>query len=72
MMSTTLRLTIDQYEQMIARDAFANLHKRIEFIDGELLQMSPAGPVMTTTFATCLVGLNLRNFQFHTVKWEFG
>ena len=44
-MSTSLRLTIDQYERMIARGAFECLDKRIEFIDGELREMSPAGPV---------------------------
>lgn len=44
-MSTTLRLSVDQYERMIARGAFEGLDRRIELIHGELREMSPAGPL---------------------------
>ncbi|WP_182866020.1 Uma2 family endonuclease [Rhodopirellula sp. JC639] len=44
-MSTTLKLTVPEYEQMIARGAFTCLKRKIEFIGGELREMSPAGPV---------------------------
>lgn len=44
-MSTTLRLHIDEYETMIANGAFVGIQKRIEFIEGEIREMSPAGPV---------------------------
>lgn len=46
-MSTTTRLTIEQFDQMIADGAFDNplRRERIELVDGELRQMSPIGPV---------------------------
>lgn len=44
-MSTTLQLSVDQYERMIARGAFDGLGKRVELISGELREMNPAGPV---------------------------
>lgn len=44
-MSTTLRLSIDEYHAMIARGAFNDLRARhIELIHGELREMSPQGP----------------------------
>lgn len=43
-MSTALRLTIHDYERMIARGAFDQMAKRVELIYGELLEMNPAGP----------------------------
>lgn len=45
-MSTTVRLTIEQFDQMIAEGAFDNpvRRERIELVDGELRQMSPIGP----------------------------
>lgn len=46
-MSTTTRLTIEQFDQMIADGAFEKGPKRerIELIEGELREMSPIGPV---------------------------
>ena len=43
-MSTALRLSIDDYETMIANGAFVGIQKRLEFIHGEIRQMTPAGP----------------------------
>ena len=43
-MSTSLRLDIDDYEQMIANGAFVGIERRLEFIHGEIREMSPAGP----------------------------
>ncbi|TWU59001.1 hypothetical protein Poly51_17860 [Rubripirellula tenax] len=43
-MSTSLRLTPHQYDQMIAKGAFVGFEKRIELIHGELREMNPAGP----------------------------
>lgn len=43
-MSTVLRLTIDDYERMIANGAFVGIDRRIELIHGEMREMSPAGP----------------------------
>jgi Uma2 family endonuclease len=44
-MSTTLKLTPQEYDQMIARGAFVGIPKKIELIHGELREMNPAGPV---------------------------
>lgn len=44
-MSTTLRLTADEYDSMIERGAFSGLTRRIELIRGELREMNPAGPL---------------------------
>lgn len=44
-MSNELQLTLEQYDRLIARGAFARLEKRIELIFGELREMNPAGPV---------------------------
>ena len=44
-MSTTLKLTTQEYDQMIARGAFVGIPKKIELIHGELREMNPAGPV---------------------------
>ena len=44
-MSILLKLSIDEYDRMIARGAFDGLDKRIELIYGELREMNPAGPV---------------------------
>jgi Uma2 family endonuclease len=45
-MSTIARLTIEQYDRMIASGVFETglLRQRIELIDGELREMSPIGP----------------------------
>lgn len=44
-MSTTLRLTPDEYDAMIAKGAFVGIDRRIELIQGELREMNPAGPL---------------------------
>jgi Uma2 family endonuclease len=44
-MSTSLRLTADEYDQMIDSGAFVGINRRIELIHGELTEMNPAGPV---------------------------
>ena len=44
-MSTTLHLSISDYDQMIARGVFYHLNRKIELIRGELREMNPAGPI---------------------------
>jgi Uma2 family endonuclease len=44
-MSNTLKLTLAQYEQMVAKGAFQELPQKIELIQGEILGMNPAGPL---------------------------
>ena len=44
-MSTTLHLSISDYDQMIARGAFDHLNRKIELIRGEIREMNPAGPI---------------------------
>ena len=44
-MSTSLKLTVDQYDAMVAKGAFDGLTQKIELIDGEIQAMNPAGPV---------------------------
>lgn len=71
-MSTTLRLTPEEYDQMIAKGAFERLGRRVEMIRGELREMNPAGPVHddyvdyltrwstnVTTSADCVVRVQL-------------
>ena len=43
-MSSSLRLTVDDYEKMIANGAFVGLARRLELIHGEIREMNPAGP----------------------------
>jgi len=44
-MSQTLRLTTEDYGQMVERGAFDHLDRKIELIRGEIRQMNPAGPI---------------------------
>ena len=44
-MSTELKLTVAEYDAMVAKGAFDDLQKRIELINGVIRQMNPAGPV---------------------------
>ena len=43
-MDTTLKLTVSQYDQMVAKGAFDELDQKIELIEGEIHAMNPAGP----------------------------
>ncbi len=45
MMSTVLKLTTTEYDDMVAKGAFDGLQKKIELINGVIVQKSPAGPV---------------------------
>ena len=42
--SVALKLTLAEYNHMIARGAFDGLRRRVELIRGELREMNPAGP----------------------------
>ncbi|MEM9365750.1 MAG: Uma2 family endonuclease [Planctomycetota bacterium] len=44
-MSTTLRISSEEYDRMIERGAFVGIAKKIELIHGELREMNPAGPI---------------------------
>lgn len=44
-MSTTLHLSLAEYDTMIARGAFVGIDRHIELIHGELRAMNPAGPI---------------------------
>lgn len=44
-MSTALRITLDEYDSMVAAGAFESLgNRRLELVRGELCEMNPAGP----------------------------
>ncbi|TWT92739.1 Uma2 family endonuclease [Stieleria varia] len=43
-MSTSLRLTVSEYDEMVAKGAFDGLSQKIELIEGEIQAMNPAGP----------------------------
>lgn len=43
-MSTSLRITLAEYDRMINREIFEEPNRRIELIYGELREMSPPGP----------------------------
>ncbi len=44
-MSTALRLTLNEYNDMVARGAFVAIKGKVELIRGEIHKMNPAGPV---------------------------
>ncbi|MEM6472135.1 MAG: Uma2 family endonuclease [Planctomycetota bacterium] len=44
-MSSLLRLTLSEYDHMVAVGAFERLERGIEMIYGEIREMSPAGPI---------------------------
>lgn len=44
-MSTYLRLTTAEYDQMVLTGAFDHINRRIELIRGEIREMNPAGPL---------------------------
>ncbi|MCO6459678.1 MAG: Uma2 family endonuclease [Pirellulaceae bacterium] len=45
MSSSTLRLTVAQYDAMVQKGAFDDLPQKIELIHGEIQARNPAGPV---------------------------
>lgn len=47
-MSSGLRLTADEYGQMVNRGAFDHLRQKIELIRVEIRAMNPAGPMHRT------------------------
>jgi len=44
-MSTALKLTVAEYDEMVLRGAFDGLQKKIELFRGALVEMNPAGPI---------------------------
>lgn len=44
-MSTVLKLTTAEYDDMVAKGAFDGLQKKIELINGVIVETNPAGPV---------------------------
>ena len=44
-MSSALKLTVAEYDAMVAKGAFDGLSQKIELIHGEIQAMNPAGPI---------------------------
>lgn len=44
-MSTSLHLSVAEYDRMVVRGAFDHLNRKIELIRGEIREMNPAGPL---------------------------
>jgi Uma2 family endonuclease len=44
-MSTALKLSVAEYDAMVAKGAFDSLTQKIELIHGEIKAMNPAGPI---------------------------
>ena len=44
-MSTSLKLTVAEYDAMVEKGAFDHLSKKIELIYGVVEEMNPAGPL---------------------------
>ncbi|XZE20381.1 Uma2 family endonuclease [Pirellulaceae bacterium SH449] len=44
-MSSTLHLSLREYDHMVKVGAFETLDRKVELIRGEIVQMNPAGPV---------------------------
>lgn len=43
-MNTSLKLTVSEYDTMVAKGAFDGLSQRVQLIEGEIVAMNPAGP----------------------------
>lgn len=57
-MSTVLRLSLAEYDQIIRSDAFQFLDRRIELLNGVLTETSPAGPIHS-------------DYVAYLMKWSF-
>jgi Uma2 family endonuclease len=45
LMSSTLHLTLAEYDTMVQVGAFDHVHRKVELIHGELIELNPAGPI---------------------------
>lgn len=44
-MSTTLKLSVEEYNRMVEMGAFNHLNRSVELVRGEIREMNPAGPL---------------------------
>jgi len=50
-MSTVLRISLTEYDRMIAKGEFDQMGKRIEMLEGVITEISPAGPIHDSLIA---------------------
>lgn len=65
-MSTTLKLTVAEYDVMVERGAFDDLAQKIELINGEIQAMNPAGPIHDD-YISFLLNWSIRNTDIDDV-----
>lgn len=51
-MNTALKLTVGEYDEMVAKGAFDGLSQKVQLIEGEILAMNPAGPRLLSLWGT--------------------
>lgn len=66
-MSSTLHLTVDEYDRMVAYGAFDHLNRKIELMRGEICEMNPTGPVQDD-FINYLLNWSIRETSHQAVQ----
>jgi Uma2 family endonuclease len=61
-MSTTLHLSLAEYDQMVRVGAFDHLQRKVELIHGEIVAMNPAGP-LHDYLVTCLITWSMQHLD---------
>lgn len=59
-MTTTLHLSLSEYDSMVRVGAFDRIERKVELIRGELIEMNPAGPIHDDLI-TYLTNWSVRN-----------
>src|SRR6056297_721189 len=66
-MNTSLKLTVHEYDEMVAKGAFDGLSQKIELIEGEILAMNPAG-TRHDHVVEFLTYWSVNNTDFHQIR----
>lgn len=65
-MSTSLHLTVEEFDQMVERGAFEHLNRKVELIRGELREKKPEGP-LHDDLITYLINWSARSTSPETI-----
>ena len=66
-MNTSLKLTVEEYDEMVAKGAFDGLSQKVQLIEGEILAMNPAGPRHDNVIEL-LNHWSVRNTDFNKIR----